>query len=323
MNQPEPNISVVVPVHNCSKTVGKCLESLLQLDYPSFEIIVVDDGSTDSTARICRSYGQVHVVELEKGGPSRARNVAIDRAKGKFVAFTDGDCIVDGRWLTELEKGFTRPDVAGVGGDQRSPDDDSDTGKLIHHFLKTVGFVADYVKTDSVLKETEHNPTCNAMYRKTVLKEVGGFNEHLWPGEDVELDLKIRRRGYTLIYNPSARVAHYRPETYRGFAGMFKRYGAAQGYLVREYGLFRRIHCVPIVLLVGSVLLAVLAAWYPIVLLIALLALPVLFSWFSLTTGSFGRGIQFTLLMLILLITWNWGFFVGFLTGKGCRPQVL
>ncbi len=236
-----PKISIVIPVHNCKATIAKCLDSLSRLDHPSFEVTIVDDGSTDSTPEICESFAGVNVIRLEKGGPSRARNRGIKSARGEFVAFTDGDCLVDKRWLQELEKGFTGPLIAGVGGDQKSPEDDTEVGKRIQRFLKTIGFVTGYIKTDAAMKETEHNPSCNSMYRKGVLKQVGCFDEALWPGEDVELDLKITTLGQSLIYNPRAVVFHYRPKNYADFSRMMLRYGACQWYLVRKYGFFRRI----------------------------------------------------------------------------------
>ncbi len=317
MGQAGPKISVIVPVHNCRETIASCLDSLIQLDYPSFEIIIIDDESTDETPEICGTYPQAKLVRVPKGGPSKARNVGIRIARGDFVAFTDGDCIVERDWLTELEKGFTSPEIAGVGGDQKCPADDTQMGNTIHGFLKCVGFVADYVKTDVQMKETEHNPTCNGMYRRQILEEVGGFNEELWPGEDVELDLQIRRRGYKLIYNPAASVAHYRPGTYGKFAGMLYRYGTAQGYLVRKYGLFRPIHYVPIVGLAGLALLGGLTLWSPSVWVLLMLAWPCLVLLFWLKTRSLSRGLRFTYLLFITLLAWNVGFVAGYFTRRG------
>lgn len=316
MDQAPPRVSIIIPVHNCRRTIAQCLDSLVQIDHPSFEIIIVDDGSTDETPAICGAYSQVRLVRVRKGGPSKARNTGIAIARGDFVAFTDGDCIVEPGWLAELEKGFTSPEIAGVGGNQNCPKDDTQMGVAIHGFLKCIGFVSDYVKTDIQVIETHHNPTCNVMYRKDVLKEVQGFNEDLWPGEDVELDLQIRRRGYKLIYNPAACVAHYRPATYRGFARMLYRYGAAQGYLVRKYGLFRLVHYVPIVVFAGLALLAVFSLRSPLVWAVPLLALPCLVLIFRLKTGSLSRGLQFTHLMLITLSAWNVGFVAGYVTGR-------
>ena len=111
--------------------------------------------------------------------------------------------------------------------------------------MKSVGFVADYLKMQDRLIRTRHNPTCNVMYRREVLLEAGLFDEALWPGEDVDIDLKITRLGYELYYNPGAVVWHYRPKDAGAFSRMMRRYGWAQAYLVRKYGLFRLIHYVP------------------------------------------------------------------------------
>jgi glycosyltransferase involved in cell wall biosynthesis len=308
---PAPRISVVIPVHNCKETIGKCLDSLSQLDHSDFEVIVVDDGSTDETAEICESFPRVKVIRVHKNGPSTARNIGIEAARGEFVAFTDGDCLVDKRWLEELETGFSSPVIAGVGGDQKSPDDDTVVGKRIQRFLKTIGFVTGYIKTDAAMKETEHNPSCNAMYRKSVLEDVGGFDEALWPGEDVELDLKITTRGHTLIYNPNAVVYHYRPKTYSDFGRMMLRYGACQWYLVAKYGFFRRIQYVPLLTLLGFGFVIAALAWEPGIWPIVLLPWPLLFCWFYVKTRNYKTTLQFVYLMLITLINWHWGFFTG------------
>jgi glycosyltransferase involved in cell wall biosynthesis len=308
---PPPRISVVIPVHNSEETIGKCLDSLSRLDHQDFEVIIVDDGSTDGTAGICESFPGVKVINVDKNGPSKARNIGIEAARGEFVAFTDGDCLVDRLWLDELERGFSDPMIAGVGGDQKSPEDDTEVGKRIQNFLKTIGFVTGYIKTDEAMKATEHNPSCNAMYRKRVLKDVGGFDEGLWPGEDVELDLKITNQGHTLIYNPKAVVYHYRPKTYADFGRMMLRYGACQWYLVMKYGFFRRIQYVPLLTIAGLGFLIAALAWDPAIWPIVLLPWPMLFCWFYVKTRSSKTTLQFVYLMVITLINWHWGFFTG------------
>ena len=314
-----PRISVVIPVYNCEATMGKCLEALIRQKHDAFEIIIVDDGSTDRTVEICQSHDGVNVIARPRGGPSRGRNIGMETALGEYVAFTDGDCIPDSCWLAELEKAFYGPGIAGVGGDQLSPDDDTQIGKEIQGFLKAVGFIGDYVKAGKALGETEHNPTCNAMYRRDILLKMGGFDEHLWPGEDVDLDYRIRKAGFKLVYNPNATVRHYRPKTYRGFAGMMLRYGSAQRQLVRKHGIFRKIQVVPFasaaIVAAYAALLAVAPHWWAL-LPLALLVPTILF---IVKTGDFRRSVACLVLLGIAVACWNWGFLRG--AGRNAFPS--
>lgn len=310
-----PTISVIIPTYNAKRTIAACLASLLSLDYPDYEVIFVDDGSTDGTPDSCESSAGVRVIRLDKGGPSRARNVGVKASRGEIAAFTDSDCIAPRNWLTELASGFDDPRIAGVGGDQKSPDDESDFGRAVQDFFKKIGFLTEYIKTGDTLAETLHNPSCNSAYRKTVLEEAGGFDEAQFPGEDIELDLKIRRLGYSLVYNPRAVVAHYRPGSHSGVARMMWRYGWGEGRLFKKYGLYRKIDYIPFLLLsallpAASLLIAEPRVWPAFV-----LPAPVLFSWFLLTTGKLAESFRFTVLFAITLISWNLGFFSGVLRG--------
>lgn len=307
-----PIISVVIPVYNCRKTMAGCLDSLSKQDYPSYEVVVVDDGSTDDTVKICELYPDVRITSIKNGGPSKARNVGIRMARGEMVAFTDGDCIADKEWLTELEKGFSSSEVAGVGGNQRSPHDETDFGKLVQEIFEMLGIVTYYIQTANKMGETEHNPSCNSAYRRHVLEEVGGFDETLWPGEDVDLDFRIRQRNYKLIYNPKALVRHYRPKTYRGFSQMMRRYGASAWHLFKRYGLFRTLHYEPIATVFGLALMAALILWKPWTVATLLLPLPVFLLWFLSKTGEFRKSVRLVVLFLLILLNWNWGFFTGY-----------
>jgi glycosyltransferase involved in cell wall biosynthesis len=308
----KPSISVVIPVYNCKSTIAGCLDSLSGQDHPSYEVVVVDDGSTDGTVEICKTYPVVRIVSVENGGPSKARNIGSKMAQGEIVAFTDGDCIADSQWLKELENGFISPEVAGVGGNQKSPRDETDFGKLVQEVFETLGIVTYYIQAANIIGETEHNPSCNSAYRKRVLEEVGGFDERLWPGEDVDLDIRIRRRGYKLIYNPRALVRHYRPRTYGGFARMMRRYGASAWCLFKRYGLFRTLHYEPIAAVLGLVFMATMIIWKPWTVSVLLLPCMVFFLWFFFKTGKFRKSIQLVVLFLVILINWNWGFFTGY-----------
>jgi len=309
MSEPAPRVSVVIPVRNCRGTIDKCLDSLALVEHTSFEALIMDDGSTDGTAEVCEARQWVTLTRLDRGGPSRARNKGIELARGEFVAFTDGDCVVDRAWLNELYSAFVSDDIAGAGGDQTSPVDETRFGRTVQEFFKLIGFMTGYIRNDGSLVEVEHNPSCNSMYRKRVLEEQRGFDENLFPGEDVDLDYRIRRRGYRLIYNPSAVVGHYRPGTYRAFVSMMRRYGASQWSLVRKYGFFRRILFVPPLFVATLFCLTVVLWREPAVWPAIVTPFPLVWLWFGSKARSAGKGLVFTFLLMVTLVSWNWGFF--------------
>ena len=317
MNNKHPLVSIIVPAYNSESTIAGCIESLLKLTYPRKEILVIDDGSTDATPSILEQYSRINILRTKNQGPSRARNLGIRKAKGDFIAFTDADCIAAPDWLEELFKGFKDPRVAGVGGDQVSPADETPFGRNVQSFMKTVGLVSDYMKTHEKITRTRHNPTCNVMYRRDVLVEAGLFDEKLWPGEDVDIDLKITRLGYSLYYNPDAVVRHYRPKNLSSFSRMMRRYGWAQAYLVQKYGPFRLIHYEPLIFLL-LILLSVVLYGFRLYASADTLVLCGIFIWpvlYFLKTKTLGKALSYWVLTIFLILNWNIGFFGRFLFG--------
>lgn len=247
----EPLISVIIPAKNCEKTIEKCIISVLSLDYPRYEVIFINDGSGDKTGDILNRYNDRLCVLTNtlSRGPSQARNIAALRANGLYLAFTDADCIVDKNWLKELLKPLQGQDrwVVSAGGIQAIPADESAFGRRFFEFTKKINFFTDYTRAGSAgMNQVNHNPSCNVMYRKDVFLEEKGFFEGLWPGEDVELDYRLTKKGYKLIFNPRAIVFHYRCDNLRSFLRMMFRYGRAQAFLVKKYGIFRRVHFLPL-----------------------------------------------------------------------------
>src|SRR5207253_10093847 len=117
---PWPRISVVVCSYNGARTIRSCLEGLLELEYPDYEVIVVNDGSTDATASIAGEYGY-QVITTENRGLSSARNTGLRAATGEIVAYIDDDARPDPHWLTYLAATFLSTDHAGVGGPNIAP----------------------------------------------------------------------------------------------------------------------------------------------------------------------------------------------------------
>jgi glycosyltransferase involved in cell wall biosynthesis len=240
-----PEVSVVVAARNAADVIGACLTSLAAQTITSHEVIVVDDGSTDETAAIAQTHGAA-VVRSTAVGASVARNLGVEHARGRIVAFTDADCTVPPTWLASLVAAMESTGATGVGGPQRNVFAANATGAdAFDAFFRLAAVVSDYTRSGGGLREVGHNASCNSAYRKHALVEIGGFTPGLWPGEDVDLDLRLRARGARLVFVPDAPVCHHRPGTLRWFRQMMRRYGAAERQLVRRHGRTRRIDYMP------------------------------------------------------------------------------
>ncbi len=224
-----PRISVVVCTYNGSRTIRDCLDGLSRLDYPDFEVIVVDDGSTDGTADIARTYN-VRVIATPNHGLSAARNVGLRAATGEIVAYTDDDARPDIHWLTYLAIAFQRDDSVGIGGPNIPPPGDGFVADAVAH---SPGGPIHVLITD---REAEHIPGCNMAFRKWALEAVGGFDEQFRiAGDDVDICWKLHASGHKLGFSPAAMVWHHRRTSVRAYWRQQVSYGKAEALLERKW----------------------------------------------------------------------------------------
>jgi O-antigen biosynthesis protein len=224
-----PRISVVVCSYNGQRTIRDCLEGLLELEYPNFEVIVVDDGSTDGTPAIAREYGFSLITTIHRG-LSHARNVGIEAATGEIVAFIDDDARPDPHWLTYVAVTFLRTGHVGVGGPNIAPTGD---GVIAECVANAPGGPVHVLLSD---QEAEHIPGCNMAFRKAELQAIGGFDPQFRAaGDDVDMCWRLRQAGGTLGFSPAAMVWHHRRNSVRAYWRQQQGYAMAEVLLERKW----------------------------------------------------------------------------------------
>lgn len=229
--QPLPRVSVVVPAWNAAPMLEACLQSLNRLDYPDYEIIVVDDGSTDETPNLVKRFPRVRYIRHDRNlGLGTARNTGIAAATGEIVAFTDADCVVDEHWLTYLVKELVSGDYVCVGGPNLPP--------LVDDYVATAVRFAPGNPRHVMLSHTvaEHVPGCNMAFYKWVFDRVGGFDPVFTrAGDDVDICWRVQDAGYKIGFAPAAVVWHHRRSTLTGYLRQQIGYGEAEALLVKKH----------------------------------------------------------------------------------------
>jgi GT2 family glycosyltransferase len=225
-----PKVSVVICAYNAERTMRKCLESLRRLDYPNFEVIIVDDGSRDATAQIAADFAEFRLIRQPNKGLSVARNVGMQAALGELVAYTDSDCVVDPHWLTFMVRAMVEERLDGCGGPNYAPHED---GWLEGCVAASPGAPCHVLIGDD---RAEHLAGCNMLFRKAALEDVGGFDPQFTAaGDDVDICWRLMNAGYALGYCPAAFVWHFRRNTVKAYYGQQRGYGRAEAMLYLKY----------------------------------------------------------------------------------------
>jgi GT2 family glycosyltransferase len=224
-----PRISVIVCTYNGGRTLRETFHHLQRLNYPHFEVIVVDDGSTDGGADDAGSYGY-RLIRTQNAGLSSARNTGLLAASGELVAYLDDDAYPDKDWLHYLALTFLRGDFAGVGGPNIPPPGD---GWIADCVTNSPGGPIHVLLSD---REAEHIPGCNMAFRKSALLAVGGFDHRFrTAGDDVDICWSLQKHGWKLGFSPAAVVWHHRRNSVGRYWKQQKGYGRAEALLEQKW----------------------------------------------------------------------------------------
>jgi O-antigen biosynthesis protein len=225
-----PMVSVVICAYNAERTMEACLESLRKLDYPNYEVVVVDDGSRDKTAEIAARYPEFRLIRQSNKGLSVARNVGMQAALGEIIAYTDSDCVVDPHWLTLMVGAMTANRFDACGGPNYAPHEDGRTAACVS---ASPGAPCHVLTAED---RAEHLAGCNMMFRKAVLQQIGGFDPQFTAaGDDVDICWRALDAGFVLGFCPAAFVWHFRRNTVRAYYNQQRGYGKAEAMLYFKY----------------------------------------------------------------------------------------
>lgn len=220
-----PFVSIVIPVYNGASTIYLCLDAIQQLDYlkERYEVIVVDNNSTDGTPGIVSQYPVRLLYERELQGPHAATNTGVRQARGEIIAFTDADCVVEPDWLRALVAPFADEDVVATGGSIEAYQPASRVERFLQQVkpFRNCRQISDSFPVSII--------TGNAAYRADALHAVGLFNANMYTGAEVDLAWRVQwATGGKVVYVPEAVVYHKFSPSVRRLFRHFRIYGYSE-----------------------------------------------------------------------------------------------
>jgi len=227
--------SIIIPAYNREKTLRRCLTSLGNQDYPrdKFEIIVVDDGSSDGTVQmlsnLAKKYRNLRYIKQFRKGPASARNLGAKHARGEIIGFTDDDCVLSKDWIKLMVDSHGRnPEFTAVGGLTSVSNEKNNI--IVSQFLSNCSIQIGL----NGGREIIFFPTCNVSFKKGIFNKYKFDEKFPLPGgEDLEFFWRLFKDGHKFLWNKDIRVTHYRNETLNSFIRQAHIYG--RGNLLTRY----------------------------------------------------------------------------------------
>lgn len=230
-----PRISIIIPCKDIDEQTSECIQRCKELDYDNFEIIVLPDHE--------RSFlDEVKIAATGEVSPGKKRNIGFENSNGDFLAFIDSDAYPQKEWLKNAVKYFNDADIVAVGGPGITPESDSILQKAGGYVLSSfmMGGLSNRFRSfhsshsgRSILSDDIHS--CNFIARRSAIKEIGGWNEKYWPGEDTLICLNIKKSGKKMIESHDVVVYHHRRPLLKKHVIQVSRFGQHRGFFARHY----------------------------------------------------------------------------------------
>lgn len=225
-----PSVSVIICAYNAASTLEECLRHASALEYSPLEIIVVDDGSTDTTPIVVESFPNVRLISIAHAGLGAARNAGYRAAQSELVAYLDSDAYPSPEWIYYLALAMRDGGLGGVGGPNIPPTSDPAGAQRV---ARASGGPIHVLLSDD---RAEHIPGCNMAFRRSVLEDVDGFDPVFTSaGDDVDFCWRVLDRGYEIAFHPAAFVWHHRRGTTRAYLRQQRGYGRADALVAARH----------------------------------------------------------------------------------------
>jgi glycosyltransferase involved in cell wall biosynthesis len=223
MAQTTPFVSIVIPAYNEEKYIGKTLQSITKQTYKNFELLVVDNNSTDHTAAIAKQYGAT-ILHEQNQGHVYALNAGMSHAKGDIIAVTDADTIVHTTWLATIVKSLTPDEVIGVTGSAKIVTGIESADRIFS------GLYSIFMKGNMLLGKPHVNGFSFAV-KKKYFTQVGGLDLQYHISSDVDLGIRLYKFGKVLYVKDLSVVTSTRRWT-KDPVRVFLKYARAYAYAV-------------------------------------------------------------------------------------------
>jgi GT2 family glycosyltransferase len=267
----QPSVSVVIVTYNSRDDVEECLRSVIGQDYPSFEVMVVDNDSTDGTVELVeKSFPSVEVIRNHRNyGPAEAYNIGINACKGTYVVLLNPDTVAEGHWLSELVRVMDGDKDVGACQSKVLFYDKRDTINTEGNEVNYLGFAwcRNYGTKDSGGEEVQSTlglSVCSAVLRRDVLEKAGSFDGDFFAYlDDTDLGLRIYRTGHKVVCNPRS-VVYHKYEFRRGKKKFYYLERNRLMLLLKHYRLTTLLRILPAFgfMELGLVLLSVRQGWF-------------------------------------------------------------